>query len=241
MLSDKEKERYVRQLLIPGWDQEKLAGATVLIVGLGGLGSASALYLAAAGVGRLRICDGDKVERSDLNRQVLYAESSLGSAKVDEAARRITGLNPTISVETRNVPLGSENAPDLVAGCQVIVDGLDNLRSRFLLNEEAFRQRIPFVYGAVQGWQGYVGLFHPPRTACLACLMNPDLPIRERVQVPGVTPGTIGLIQANEVIKLLLGMPPSLLGRLLIYDGTDLSFETIRLEKNSVCPVCSKP
>lgn len=240
MLSEEEKERYGRQLLIPGWNQEKLAAATVLIVGLGGLGSASALYLAAAGVGRLRICDGDKVERSDLNRQILYSESSLGMGKVEEAARRISQLNPAVSVETHGIFLDVENAPGLIAGCQVVVDGLDNLKSRFILNKEACRQGIPYVYGAVQGWQGYAGLFHPPRTACLACLMRPDFPAPERIQVPGVTPGTIGLIQADEVIRLLLGMPASLLGHLLIYDGSDLSFETIRLDKDPACPVCSK-
>jgi adenylyltransferase/sulfurtransferase len=240
MLREEEKERYGRQLLIPGWDQEKLAAAKVLIVGLGGLGSASALYLAAAGVGKLRICDGDRVERSDLNRQILYSESSLGSPKVEEASRRIAGLNPLVSVEKRGVFMNSGNVAGIIAGCQVIIDGLDNLASRFVLNEEAFRQRIPFVYGAVQGWQGYVGLFHPPRTACLACLMRPDLAGRQRVPVSGATPGTIGLIQANEAIKLLLGMSSSLLGRLLIYDGRELSFETIGLEKNPACPVCAE-
>jgi molybdopterin/thiamine biosynthesis adenylyltransferase len=241
MLSDEGKERYGRQLLIPGWNQDKLSGATVLIVGLGGLGSASALYLGAAGVGKLRICDGDKVERSDLNRQILYAESSLGRPKVEEASRLIAGLNPLVLVEKRDAFLDRGNAAEMIAGCQVIIDGLDNLESRFILNEEAFRQRVPFVYGAVQAWQGYAGFFQPPRTACLACLMRPDFHSRDRVPVSGVTPGTIGLIQAGEVIKWLMGMPPSLLGRLLIYDGMDLSFETIQLEKNPDCPVCSKP
>jgi molybdopterin/thiamine biosynthesis adenylyltransferase len=240
VLSEAEKERYARQLLIPGWDQEKLAGATVLIVGLGGLGSASALYLAAAGVGRIRICDGDKVERPDLNRQVLYSERSLGLAKVEEAARRLTELNPGVTVETRGVPLDARNAPELVKGCQLIVDGLDNIKSRFLLSAEAFKQRIPLVYGAVQGWQGYAGLFDPPRTACLACLMGSDILNRNLIQVPGVTPGAIGLIQANEAIKLLLGMTPSLFGRLLIYDGRELSFEIISLDRNPACPVCSR-
>jgi molybdopterin/thiamine biosynthesis adenylyltransferase len=241
MLKDDEIERYGRQLPIPGWSQERLAAATVLIVGLGGLGSASALYLSAAGVGKLRICDGDRVERSDLNRQILYSESSLGRPKVEEASRRIVRLNPLVSVENRDVFLDRGNAAEIISGCQVIIDGLDNLEARFILNEEAFKQRIPFVYGAVQGWQGYAGFFQPPRTACLACLMRPDFHTRDRIPVSGLTPGTIGVIQAGEVVKWLMGMPPSLLGRLLIYDGTDLSFETIQLEKNPECPVCSKP
>jgi molybdopterin-synthase adenylyltransferase len=240
MLSDEEKERYSRQILIPGWDQERLKQATVLIVGLGGLGSASALYLAAAGVGRLRICDGDTVERSDLNRQTLYSESSLGLFKVEEAGQRIAALNPLVVVEKIKVVLDSQNAGKLTEGCQVIVDGLDNLESRFILNQESFRQRIPFVFGAVHGWLGYAGFFHPPETSCLACLLRPDLYRPDRVPVFGVTPGTIGLFQAGEVIKWILGLHTPLLGRLLIYDGTDLSFEIISLGKNPACPVCSK-
>ncbi len=212
----------------------------MLIVGLGGLGSASALYLAAAGIGRLRICDGDRVGRSDLNRQTLYSESSIGLFKVEEAGRRIAALNPSVAVEKFKVFVDSQNAGKLAEGCQVIVDGLDNLESRFILNKESFRQKIPFVYGAVHGWLGYVGLFHAPQTACLACLMHPDLVSHDRVPVAGITPGTIGLIQANEVIKWILGMTSPLLGRLLIYDGKDLSFEIISVGKNPACPVCSK-
>ncbi len=241
MLKDEEIDRYSRQLLIPGWDQEKLAKAIVVVFGLGGLGSASSLYLAAAGVGTIRICDGDRVARSDLNRQILYSESSLGQAKVEEASRRIAGLNPSITIEKRAATLDADNVAGLIAGCQVVIDGLDNLKSRFILSEEAFRQRIPFVYGAVQGWQGYAGVFDPPQTACLACLMRPDFPVRDRIPVSGVTPGTIGLIQASEVIKLIMGLSVPLLGRLLIFDGTDLSFETIGLEKNPACLVCGNP
>lgn len=213
--------------------------AKVLIAGLGGLGSASALYLAAAGVGTIRVCDAERVERSDLNRQVLYSESSLGQLKVEEASRRIGALNPRVSIEKRAVFMDSSNVAELIAGCGIVIDGLDNLRSRFILNEGAFKQRIPFVYGAVQGWLGYAGVFHPPQTACMACLMRADLADREGVSVPGVTPGTIGLIQAGEAIKRLMGIPPALLGRLLIYDGRDLTFETIRVERNPDCPVCS--
>jgi adenylyltransferase/sulfurtransferase len=240
MLSDKEKERYSRQVLIPGWNQEKLKQATVLVVGLGGLGSASALYLAAAGVGELHICDGDKVERSDLNRQVLYSESSLGLPKVEEAGRRIAALNPSVTVVRHNAKLDSRNAGAIISGCQVIVDGLDRLEPRFILNQESVRRKIPYVYGAVQGWQGYVGFFHPPQTACLSCLMRPDVFRPDRIPVWGVTPGAIGLIQVGEVVKWVLGLTPSLLGRLLIYDGSGLSFEMITLEKDPACPVCSR-
>ncbi len=240
MLSEEEKERYGRQALISGWDQEKLKRTSVFIAGLGGLGSASALYLAAAGIGRLHLCDGDRVERSDLNRQVLYSESSLGSFKVEEAGRRIVSLNPAVSVIGHNVFLDSRNAEDITAECQVLVDGLDNMEARFLLNRVAVRRQIPFVYGAVHGWQGYAAFFHPPRTGCLSCLIRPEILRPAAVPIWGGTPGMIGVIQAAEVVKWVLDLPPSLLGRLLIYDGSGLSFEIISVEKDPNCPVCSQ-
>lgn len=240
MGSEGEMERYSRQILIPGWNQEKLKQATALIVGLGGMGSASALYLAAAGVGRLRLCDGSRVEHSDLNRQILYGESSVGLLKVEEAGQRIAALNPSVKLEKLNVWLDSDKADELVEGCQVIVDGLDNLESRFILNQESFKKRIPYVYGAVHGWLGYAGFFHPPQTGCLACLMQPNLSRPELVPVFGAVPGIIGLVQATEAIKWLQGITPSLLGRLLIYDGLQFTFDMVRVEKNPSCPLCSK-
>lgn len=239
-LSEGEKERYGRQELIPGWEQEKLKRASVLIAGLGGLGSASSLYLAAAGIGRLHLCDGDRVGLSDLNRQVLYSESSLGRSKVDEAVRKIAALNPSISVVGHDVFLNDENISGIAADCQIIVDGLDNLETRFLLNRESVLRHIPFVYGAVHGWQGLAGFFAPPQTACLACLTRPDVFRQATVPVWGGTPGTIGLIQAGEVVKWALGLVPSLFGRLLIYDGMRLAFDFINVEKDPNCPVCSR-
>ncbi|MDH7512212.1 MAG: HesA/MoeB/ThiF family protein [Clostridiales bacterium] len=237
---ERESERYSRQILVPGWNQEKLKRATALIVGLGGLGSASALYLAGAGIGRLRLCDCDKVERSDLNRQVLYEESSIGSFKVEEAGRRLAALNPLVELEKLNVFLDSHTVGELVKGCQVILDGLDNLESRFILNQESFKKRIPYIYGAVHGWLGYAGFFHPPQTGCLACLMQPGLSQPEPVPVFGTVPGMIGLVQATEAIKWIQGIAPSLLGRLLIYDGLHLTFDLVNVDKNPACPLCSK-
>ncbi len=240
MGQEEERERYNRQLLLPGWNQERLKRATALIVGLGGMGSASALYLTAAGLGRLRLCDRSRVERPDLNRQVLYGESSLGLLKVEEAVRRLAALNPLVKLEKFNLSLDSQTAGELADGCQVIIDGLDNLESRFVLNQESFKRRIPYVYGAVHGWLGYAGFFYPPQTGCLACLMPPDISQPEVVPVFGAVPGTIGLIQATEAVKWVLGITPSLLGRLLIYDGLQLKFDVVSLEKNPRCPVCSK-
>jgi len=240
MSREEEMERYSRQILIAGWNQEKLKQATALIVGLGGLGSASALYLAAAGVGRLRLCDGSRVERSDLNRQILYGESSVGHLKVEEAGQRIAALNPSVELEKLSVFLDFNKAVELTQGCQVIVDGLDNLESRFILNQVSFEKRVPYIYGAVHGWLGYAGFFHPPQTSCLACLMRPNLSQSQLVPVLGAVPGIIGLIQATEAIKWIQGITPSLLGRLLIYDGLRLTFDFVTVENNPSCPVCSK-
>lgn len=225
---------------MPGWNQEKLKQATVLVVGLGGLGSASALYLAAAGIGRLRLCDGGRVERSDLNRQVLYGESSVGLSKVEEAGQRIASLNPWVKLEKFNVFLDSSKAAELAEGCQVIIDGLDNLKSRFVLSQVSLEKRIPYVYGAVHGWLGYAGFFHPPQTGCLACLMQPNLSEAELVPVFGAVPGIIGLVQATETVKWVQGIAPSLLGRLLIYDGLHFTFDIVAVDKNPSCPLCSK-
>lgn len=238
-LSDSEKERYTRQLTVSGWNQEKLKSARVLIVGLGGLGSASSLYLTAAGVGRLRLCDGDLVEHSDLNRQILYSEGSVGKLKVEEAKERLMSLNPCIEIEIISKFINSQNADEFTGGCDLIVDGLDNNESRFILNEKSVRMRIPYVYGAVQGWEGFVGLFHPPRTACLACFLAQDIKKPDVIPVPGILPGAIGLLQATEALKFIMGIEKSLEGRLLIYDSRNLTFDIIETEKNKKCPCCA--
>lgn len=238
-LSDLEKERYLRQFTVRGWDQEKLKSAKVLIMGLGGLGSASALYLTAAGVGKLRLCDGDRVERSDLNRQTLYFEESVGKFKVEEAKKRLTSLNPHVEIEAVKEFIDSQNADKLTGSCDLIVDGLDNIESRFMLNEQSVKMQIPYVYGAVQGWEGFVGLFHPPRTACLACILRQDVQGPDIISIPGVLPGTIGILQATEVIKFIMGVEQNLVNRLLIYDSRNLTFDIVETEKNPNCPCCA--
>jgi adenylyltransferase/sulfurtransferase len=240
-LSELEKERYRRQLLVHSWNQEKLRTARVLIAGVGGLGSASAFYLASAGVGTLRLCDADVVELSDLNRQVLFDEKSIGRPKVREAGNRLARFNSSITIEALLERITEENAGRIIKGCDLIVDGLDNMPSRFILNRHSVKTRIPYVYGAVQGWQGFIGLFHPPSTACLACVIPQAVQMPGPIPVAGVLPGTIGLLQATEALKYLMGVERALEGRLLIYDGRDLSFDTIELAKNPACPVCSRP
>jgi len=238
-LTDSEKERYFRQLSVQGWDQEKLKSAKVLIVGLGGLGSASAVYLTIAGVGRLRLCDRDRVRRSDLNRQILYSEGSVGKLKIEEAKQRLTSLNPYIEIETVSKFINKQNADELTKSCDLIVDGMDNNESRFILNEQSVKMQIPYVYGAVQGWEGFVGLFHPPHTACLACIIAQDRQKPDVIPVPGVLPGVIGLFQATEVLKFIMGVEQSLKGRMLIYDSRNLTFDIIETEKSPKCPCCA--
>ena len=238
-LSDLDKERYFKQLAVRDWDQERLRSAKVLIVGIGGLGSASALYLTAAGVGKLRLCDGDRVELSNLNRQILYFEESIGKIKVEEAKKRLVSLNPDVKIEAVPESIGGQNADELTKDCDIIIDGLDNIRSRFLLNEQAVKMQIPYVYGAVQGWQGYVGLFRPPQTACLACILPQDVQIPDMIPIPGVLPGTIGILQATEAIKFLMGIEKTLAGNLLIYDSHNLTFDIIETERNPNCSCCA--
>ncbi|OGD09929.1 MAG: hypothetical protein A2Y86_00415 [Candidatus Aminicenantes bacterium RBG_13_62_12] len=237
-----ERRRYLRQLTLSGWDQERLDKSCVLVAGVGGLGSASSLYLAAAGVGRLRLCDADRVEISDLNRQVLFSMSSLGKPKVEEAARRLAGLNPETSVEIFEERLTGENIDRLAAECDIIVDGMDNMEGRFVLNGYSVRKGIPYVYGAVHGWEGMAALIHPPETGCLSCLI-PSIPPRPESPVPvaGFVPGAIGLIQAAEALKQLMNLGGALAGRLLIYDGRSMSFDLVAWGRNPGCPVCGSP
>jgi adenylyltransferase/sulfurtransferase len=238
-LSDREKERYRRQLTVPLWDQSLLRSSAVLVAGVGGLGGTSALYLALAGVGRVRIVDRDRIAVSNLNRQILFDEKSLGQLKVEEAGRRLRAANPHIIIETSSESIDRQTLVRLAADMSLLVDGLDNVETRTVLNEYSVQNQVPYLYGAVRGWQGMVGLFHPPRTACLACLLSENREAPSPVPVFGCLPGTIGLIQATEALKYFMGLEQSLLGRLLIYDGRDMTFDLVEVAKNPACPVCS--
>jgi adenylyltransferase/sulfurtransferase len=239
-LNDKEKERYRRQLSVPLWDQDRLRSASVFVAGVGGLGGTSALYLALAGVGRIRIADRDRVEPSNLNRQVLFTEESLGRLKVEEAGRRLRDANPLVAVEAFAEVIDRASIGRLAGKSSLIMDGLDNVPTRFVLNEHSVKERVPYLYGAVHGWQGMVGLFNPPRTACLACLLPQAQAQGPEIPVFGCLPGTIGLIQATEAVKFLMGVERTLEGRLLIYDSRDLTFDVVEVIKNPACPVCSR-
>ncbi len=245
-LSSEELERYARHLAIPeigAEGQRRLKDSAVLIVGAGGLGSAAALYLAAAGVGRLGLVDGDIVALSNLQRQILHGSGMLGQPKVESARRRLLDLNPGVRVDVYDQPFRSSNAAAIASSYQVIVDGSDNLPTRYLLNDLCVLTGKPFVYGAVFRFEGRASVFDARRGPCYRCL-HPVPPRPETIPsaaeggVLGVLPGTIGTIQATETLKLLLGIGTPLIGRLLVYHALDLSFEEISLRRNPRCRIC---
>jgi len=243
--------RYARQIVLPevGLEgQRRLAQARVLVIGAGGLGSPVALYLAAAGVGTLRIVDDDRVEVSNLQRQVLHTSARVGNAKVQSATQTLNALNPELKVEAIEQRVSSANVDALVADCAVWVDGSDNLPTRYLLSDAAVKHGKPLVYGAVERFSGQVSVFHPGgdrgRAPCYRCLFPepppPDqAPNCAEVGVIGVVPGIVGLLQANEAIKLLLAIGEPLVGRLLLFDALTARFRELALRADPECAVCA--
>ena len=239
MLSYQETERYTRQMLLFGEKgQRVLKDSSVLIAGAGGLGSPVAYYLAVAGVGHIRIVDHDRVERSNLNRQILHREQDIGVLKADSAREKLTGINPDILIDARGTTIDAESIVTLLNGMDVIVDAMDNYPTRYILNCAAIDHNIPLIHGAIHGFAGQATTIIPGKTACLRCLF-PHPPPKETFPVVGVAPGIIGLIQANEVLKYLLGLGTLLENRLLLWDGLSCTLEEIPIEKNPDCEDCS--
>lgn len=239
-LSTSEKERYARQLIIPGWGeptQKRLKASKVFIAGAGGLGSPASLYLAAAGVGTLRICDFDKPELSNLNRQLLHDESRLEVNKAESARMTLARVNPHTVVEALTEEIDDESVCRLVGDSDLILDCMDNFPTRFLLNAISVKHGIPMIHGSIWGFEGRVTFLHPPKTPCLACLF-PEAPPKEVFPVVGATPGITGVIQAMEAIKYLAGTGSLLEGRLLCCDYLDMSFRTFQIRRDPRCPVC---
>ncbi|NYT02212.1 MAG: HesA/MoeB/ThiF family protein [Methanosarcinales archaeon] len=232
--------RYARQVPLLGQEgQERLSGARVLVAGAGGLGSVVSLYLAAAGVGRLRIVDQDVVEVSNLNRQIIYREEDLGRGKADRTSRRLMELNSEIEVEPLAATIDRDNVMDLAGGCDLIVDAMDSFQCRYLLNDAALRRGMPLVHGAVSGFHGQATTVVPGRTACLRCIF-PRAPPKVAPPVLGATCGIIGSIQATEAVKCILGMEGRLENRLLIWDGVEACMDQLGVERNDECPACSQ-
>jgi molybdopterin/thiamine biosynthesis adenylyltransferase/rhodanese-related sulfurtransferase len=246
VLTDAERARYSRQILIPEIGQEgqrRLLDAKVLLIGAGGLGSPAGLYLAAAGIGTLGIVDDDVVDESNLQRQVLHTADRVGMPKTESAERTLTALNPGVHIVRHPVRLDESNVEELVAAYDVIVDGTDNFETRYLLNDVSVAYRKPVVHGSIYRWDGQVTTFVPFDGPCYRCLY-PTQPPEELAPacavagVLGVLPGIIGLLQSNEVVKLVLGVGETLAGRMLLFDAMSTSFDEIRLWRDPACPAC---
>ncbi|MGD6851420.1 MAG: HesA/MoeB/ThiF family protein [Candidatus Bathyarchaeia archaeon] len=219
--------------------QEKLAKAQVAVVGVGGLGSVSSLYLALAGVGYIRVIDHDAVEPHNLHRQILYTPDDLRSSKAVVAARTLQKHNPIIKVEAASENVNASNAEKLLSGVDVVVDGLDNMLTRHLVNRMCVKLGVPYVFGAVTGLEGNLSVFHPPQTGCLDCFMQANTGSNASARgILGATAAVIGSLQALETIKLLAGFGEPLLGKMLVCDFTDMNFSTVELPKNPLCRVC---
>ncbi len=240
MLTPEEKQRYDRQIMIPGIGeagQEKLKNARVVIAGTGGLGSPISFYLAAAGLGTLRIIDNDRVELSNLNRQILHWDKDIGKEKAKSAQEKLKQLNKHVKIETINTTIDESSISALVSGFDIIVDAMDNMPTRFLLNQAAIKHRIPFVHGAVSGLEGRAMTVIPGKSACLRCIYH-GLPPKVKFPVLGTSPAIIGAIQATEVIKYITGIGTLLTNRLLIYDGLNMKFSELSVVRNTNCEHC---
>ena len=247
-LNHEEILRYSRHLLIPevGLEgQRKLKAASVLVIGTGGLGSPVALYLAAAGIGHIGLVDYDVVDYSNLQRQVIHGTEGIGTLKVESARQRMLDLNPDIEVEAYNEPFTSANARRIAEGYDLIIDGTDNFPTRYLTNDLCVLTGKPNVYGSIFRFDGQVSVFDAKRGPCYRCLF-PEPPPPGLVPscaeggVLGVLPGTIGTLQATEALKLILDIGEPLIGRLLLFNALDMSFEFVKLRKNPKCKVCGE-
>jgi molybdopterin/thiamine biosynthesis adenylyltransferase/rhodanese-related sulfurtransferase len=243
-----QKNRYSRHVLLPEIGLEgqlKLLDAKVLLLGAGGLGSPTALYLAAAGVGTLGLVDDDVVDVSNLQRQVIHTTDGVGTPKVDSAERAIKDLNPGVNVVKYATRLDASNIMEIIEGYDVIVDGVDNFPTRYLLNDATVRLKIPVVSASILGFDGQLSVFAPYDGPCYRCLY-PTPPPAELAPscgangVLGVLPGTMGLLQATEVVKLVVGTGDPLIGRLLLYDALAASFTELKVRRDPDCPICSR-
>ena len=243
---DRSKRRYARQIILPELGeegQERLSRSSVLLVGLGGLGSPAALYLAAAGVGRLGLVEFDRVDVSNLQRQILYGSADEGRPKLEVAAERLGALNPDLELTLIAERLGADNAMDLVRGYDLVLDGTDNFPARYAVNDACAISGVPNVHGAVQRFEGQVTVLAHPDGPCYRCLFPEPpppgtVPACADAGVLGVLPGTIGMLQATEALKLLTGIGQPLVGRLLRFDALESRFVEIRIAADPGCPVC---
>jgi molybdopterin/thiamine biosynthesis adenylyltransferase len=242
LISAKEIERYHRQIIIPEFGEEaqkRLKKSTVFIAGMGGLGCPAALYIAAAGVGCVRICDSGLVERSNLNRQIFYQDVDIGKSKIDAATAALKRVNPFVNVVGLSGHVTATNLKDLVADAQIIIDGIDQFETRYRINKFAVREGLPFVHAGLHSMSGLLTFIHSPDTPCLQCIF-PEISPHGVFPILGAMAGIIGAFEALEALKYLGGIPHALKGKLLIVEGNPPAFHTIEVEKNPRCPVCGQ-
>jgi len=243
-----QRQRYSRHFLLPEIGEEgqrKLLEAKVLLLGAGGLGSPTALYLAAAGVGTLGIVDDDVVDLSNLQRQVIHSTDRVGVPKVDSAEQSIHALNPDVNVVKYQTRIDASNIMEIIAGYDVIVDGVDNFPTRYLLNDATVRLKIPVVSASILGFDGQLSVFKPYEGPCYRCLFREPPPAELAPScgangVLGVLPGTMGLLQATEVVKLILEIGEPAIGRLLLYDALGATLTEVKVHRDPECPICSR-
>jgi len=242
--SDDEIERYARHLMLAevgGPGQQRLKAARVALVGLGGIGAPASLYLAAAGFGTLRLIDDDAVSLSNLQRQILFQTGDVDRAKVEVGEERLTALNPHVRIETRSKRLNAQNAPSLLADCDVVIDGTDDFQTRFTVNTACVDAGVPLVSGALGRWSGQIGVFSGrPCYQCLVPEIPPDAETCARVGVVGALAGVIGAMAAMEAIKLIVGTGEALTGHLLIYDGLNAATRVVTVASDPDCAVCGR-
>ena len=238
--TEEELKRYNRQMMMEGWGeetQERIKNSTVFVAGAGGLGSPVSIYLAVAGVGNIRVCDFDSPDWSNLNRQILHNHGRIGINKAVSAKQTLEELNPHITVTAFTDKIVEENVDELVGNADLILDCMDNFPTRYLLNESALRKKIPMVHGSIWGLDGRLTFIQSPETPCLRCYF-PESPPKEVFPVLGATPGVIGSLQAMETLKFLTGVGDLLKGKLLLFDGEDMSLTMLNLKHLPGCPDC---
>ncbi|MDP2912557.1 MAG: molybdopterin-synthase adenylyltransferase MoeB [Candidatus Omnitrophota bacterium] len=248
MLRDDQIERYSRQILLPnigGKGQEKLLKASVLVIGAGGLGSPASLYLAAAGVGKIGIVDSDAVELSNLQRQILHSTEDVGRPKAESAKARLISLNPDVEVVAIKVRLTSVNILDIIKDYDIIVDGSDNFPTRYLVNDACVISGKPLSHGGIFRFDGQAMLIYPGKGPCYRCLFPEPpppgaMPSCQEAGILGAVAGIIGMVQANEALKVILGIGEPLIGRLLVFNALSSSFRIVKVPKNEDCAVCGR-
>lgn len=240
-LSPSELEQYERQMLITGWrieGQKKLKAAKVAVAGIGGLGCPASIYLTAVGVGKVILIDKEKFELNNLNRQILGWQRDIGKFKAEVAKEKLEALNPEIEVEAVVAEITKENAHNVIGDVDVVVDGQDNWKTRFIINEYCATHNIPFIHAGVSALHGQVTTIVPGKGPCLRCIFLKDPPEVEKIPVLGATPALLASLQVMEAVKLITGIGKPFVGRMLFANGQEMVFETVEVKRNMECPVC---